>query len=467
MSTHLYKIFVEDLLVELEKNATGFSLGDIYCGTPTCADDIALISSDPAELQIMLNTIGRYANQHHYNIHPTKSKVICYGSAKNLRTNTWNLSDNVIELSNETTHLGLKRSSKKENEVNIEDRVKSARRTKYALMNSGLHGTNGLSPKISYTIYRTYVLPRLLYGLEILCLTKTQIQILERFHIGTLRAIQTLATRTAKPAVYLLLGVLPVEAEIHKRKLTFLHSLTTCSNNKIKEIINRQIAVNFDNNNSFFFQSALLLAKYNLPDIFDKNIPIPSKLSWKKLVKTEISSFWTLRLKEEAHQMSSLKFLNLNVGNANSTHPVWDSVEQNLIEIRKASTKVRMLTGTYMVQADKHKFSQYTIDPTCLLCHREIEDILHVLTQCPVLCNERKEYFTPIKQLVTENSPPGTWELLFNNKLAVTQLVLDCTKYMKQLGFKEELILKLETFTRHFCFKLHYKRISLLKKLDG
>ncbi|CAG2203358.1 TBCD [Mytilus edulis] len=92
---------------------------------------------------------------------------------------------------------------------------------------------------------------------------------------------------------------------------------------------------------------------------------------------------------------------------------------------------------------------------------------VHVLTQCPVLCNERKEYFTPIKQLVTENSPPGTWELLFNNKLAVTQLVLDCTKYMKQLGFKEELILKLETFTRHFCFKLHYRRISLLKKLDG
>ncbi|CAC5397678.1 unnamed protein product [Mytilus coruscus] len=165
--------------------------------------------------------------------------------------------------------------------------------------------------------------------------------------------------------------------------------------------------------------------------------------------------------------MSSLKFLNLNFGIAESTRPVWDSVGQNMIEIRKATTKVRMLTGTYMVQTDKHKFSQYTIDPTCLLCHREIEDILHVLTTCPVLGSERKEYFTPIKQLVTENSPPGTWKLLFNNKLAVTQLVLDCTKYFKQLGFKEELILKLETRTRHFCFKLHYQRLSLLKKLDG
>ncbi|CAC5410587.1 unnamed protein product [Mytilus coruscus] len=164
--------------------------------------------------------------------------------------------------------------------------------------------------------------------------------------------------------------------------------------------------------------------------------------------------------------MSSLKFRNLNFGIAETAHPVLHSVGQNLIEIRKATTKVRMLTGTYMLQADKHKFSQYTIDPICLLCHSEIEDILHVLTRCPVLGNERKEYFTPIKQFVTENSPSGTWKLLFNNKLAVTQLILDCTTYTEQLGFKEDSSLQLETLTRHFCFKLHYHRLSLLKKLD-
>ncbi|CAC5400745.1 unnamed protein product [Mytilus coruscus] len=137
-----------------------------------------------------------------------------------------------------------------------------------------------------------------------------------------------------------------IGTEIHKRKLTFLHSLTTCSNKKTKEIINRQIAVNYDNNKSFFYQTALLLSKYNLPDILGKNIAIPSKLSWKKLAKTEISTFWTLKLKDEAHQISSLKFLNLNFGIAETTHPVLDSVGQNLIEIRKATTKVRMLNGT-------------------------------------------------------------------------------------------------------------------------
>ena len=37
LSTHLYKMFVEDLLLELENAVVGFHFGNIYVGTPTCA----------------------------------------------------------------------------------------------------------------------------------------------------------------------------------------------------------------------------------------------------------------------------------------------------------------------------------------------------------------------------------------------------------------------------------------------
>ncbi|VDI13436.1 Hypothetical predicted protein [Mytilus galloprovincialis] len=208
LSTHLYKIFVEDLLKELEENSLGFILGTIYCGAPTCADDVALLSSNPEELQVMLNILQRYANQHQYTIHPTKSKIIHYKSSKNPEPYSWNMSGKEISASEETVHLGIKRTTRKECDINIEDRIKSARRTKYALMNSGLHGTNGLNPKISVTIiYKSYVLPRLLYGLEVLTLTKTQMELLEKFHKETLRSIQSFSKRTAIPAIYLLLGV--------------------------------------------------------------------------------------------------------------------------------------------------------------------------------------------------------------------------------------------------------------------
>ncbi|CAC5413597.1 unnamed protein product [Mytilus coruscus] len=59
LSTHIYKIFEEDLPKELEENSLGFILGTIYCRAPACADGLALQSSNPDELQVMLNIIQR------------------------------------------------------------------------------------------------------------------------------------------------------------------------------------------------------------------------------------------------------------------------------------------------------------------------------------------------------------------------------------------------------------------------
>ena len=96
------------------------------------------------------------------------------------------------------------------------------------------------------------MLPRLLYGLEILPLSKIHILGLEKFHKNSLRIIQSLPERTATSAVYLLLGALPIENEIHKRQLSLLHSILVCDNSRIKEVLNRQLSVNFDNKDSFF-----------------------------------------------------------------------------------------------------------------------------------------------------------------------------------------------------------------------
>jgi hypothetical protein len=79
LSTHLYiyiyKIFVQDLLLEMEENSLGYHLGNVYIGTPTCADDVAFIERDSNNLQIMINVISRYAKQHHYKINLLKIKI--------------------------------------------------------------------------------------------------------------------------------------------------------------------------------------------------------------------------------------------------------------------------------------------------------------------------------------------------------------------------------------------------------
>ena len=194
-SNHLYKILVEDQILELEEKALGFVLGNIYIGATAVADDLLYLSSTPEMLQLMFGVGHRYSQQNHYKIHPTKTKIVENNCGKKESDYVWTLGDTQIHSSEETTHLELKRTVSGECEINVNDRIKSARRTKYSLMNSGYHGTNGLSPATSFQIYKNYVLPRLLYGLEMLPLNKTHIASLEKFHRNSLRIIQSLPER--------------------------------------------------------------------------------------------------------------------------------------------------------------------------------------------------------------------------------------------------------------------------------
>jgi hypothetical protein len=43
----------------------------------------------------------------------------------------------------------------------VENRIVTARKTVFALMGAGLHGLNGVNPKISIHLVQTYVTPRL------------------------------------------------------------------------------------------------------------------------------------------------------------------------------------------------------------------------------------------------------------------------------------------------------------------
>ena len=102
-------------------------------------------------MQAMLNVLSDYANKHRYIISSQKSCNLQYGSkTEHLFTLNGQPLQNVIK----ATHLGI------DHDVNSKYGVKdcvpsriqtTARKTVYALMGAGLHGLNGLNPKIRCT----------------------------------------------------------------------------------------------------------------------------------------------------------------------------------------------------------------------------------------------------------------------------------------------------------------------------
>ena len=226
------------------------------------------------------------------------------------------------------------------------------------------------------------MLPRLLYGLAILPLSKTHILALEKFHKNSLRIIQSLPERTATSAVYILLGALPIEAEIHKRQLSLLHSILVCDNSRIKEVLNRQLSVNFDNKDSFFYRILKVLELYNLPSIPALIQQPPEKDKWKDMVSESVAEHWRESLVRDARCKTTLRFVayeNISIGEA---HPVWSSTDNSIIDVRKAIVKARILSGTCLLQSNLHRFSQYREDPMCKLCKQQEE----ATCCCTVLC---------------------------------------------------------------------------------
>ena len=63
LSPFLYKSYRNPCLMELKHNRLGLCIGNIYCGCPTCAGDLAVLSDCQNELQLMANVIKRHAKK--------------------------------------------------------------------------------------------------------------------------------------------------------------------------------------------------------------------------------------------------------------------------------------------------------------------------------------------------------------------------------------------------------------------
>ncbi|CAG2217043.1 unnamed protein product [Mytilus edulis] len=155
----------------------GIKIGTNYVGCPTCADDIMLCAGSEHDASTQLRIIENCTKNDRVKINSKKTEILMINK-KNKDINLQLFNEKIDEKQN-IKHLGIERQEK--NNPNVEKRISAARATMYSLLGAGLHGINGINPLLSYKLWRTYVIPRMLYGIEILNITKTDIQKLEAF----------------------------------------------------------------------------------------------------------------------------------------------------------------------------------------------------------------------------------------------------------------------------------------------
>ena len=459
-----------DLLESLRVSGVGLYIGSIYLGTPTCADDVLLLSNHPPELQAMLDVSSTYSEEHHYEIHPIKTtSTILYKPRKatpEIENLSWKLKDKDIPAQGEFTHLGLEWTAGKAH-PNIDKSISAARRTTYALFGTGLHGRNGLDPVTSMKIVQLYILPRLVHGLDAAVLPRSQIEKLETAYRKLLRMLQSLPESTAAEAVYLLLGALPLEAILHQRIFALFGNITRLDNdNPLKALALRQLALKDDKSKSWFCKIQELATTYHIE--INKAIMIPwPKQSWKTYSKKAIVSFWHLKLIRDAQSKSTLKHIIWD-SSALNPHGVWVACEGRPGLVEAASTRARIMVQRYNINCVRWR--QLKEETTsCPLCGHANEDLEHFLITCPKLSEARKDAITEIQNLYCKENidPPSTTS-------EVVSAILNGDRYARgspggdYTGGPE--VLQLGSIAGHqlcttLCTKLHRKREEILNDL--
>ncbi|CAC5401571.1 unnamed protein product [Mytilus coruscus] len=107
-SPSAYKLFVNSLLTTFEENQIGATIGSIYCGIPTVADDVTLITINPYELQTMLDIQSIFANKNRYEISEQKSVVLTLNDSSEYN---WHLNGKLMATPTSSTHLGIERDN--------------------------------------------------------------------------------------------------------------------------------------------------------------------------------------------------------------------------------------------------------------------------------------------------------------------------------------------------------------------
>ena len=105
---------------------------------------------------------------------------------------------------------------------------------------------------------------------------------------------------------------------------------------------------------------------YDLPTIYQLLQQPPAKLEWKRIVRSAMDRQWEQRMKDDAREMVTVKYLNLDSCRPGKLHPVWDTSKTDKINTLKMTVHAKILADRYPYMAIQCKNMELALTVTCV-----------------------------------------------------------------------------------------------------
>lgn len=231
LSGLLYLVFINDMLVDLEKCNKKTGVYHIASCSPALADDISCIGTTPLCLQRMLDICADYAHRWRFCFNANKSCVMQFSlNPREVRvTYDWHIANSVLPVAEEYTHLGIALNSKFRSTERTSNACRKGKNSYFALNGVCDKSTH---PCVLLKLFKSIVLPTVLYGCEMwTSLKSNDIAALNRFQHFIVKRILDLKTSTRSDMCQSILGLHTITSSIETKKLYFLQKLCSLDDN--------------------------------------------------------------------------------------------------------------------------------------------------------------------------------------------------------------------------------------------
>ncbi len=188
---------------------------------------------------------------------------------------------------------------------------------------------------------------------------------------------------------------------------------------------------------------------------------LPNKTKWKSTYDTHLKQQWTTYMTTFAECLQKARFLNAQMYHIGKPYPIIRFAPCHIKDIQKCTVKLQLITGSYILQAQRAKFNQFDVKPDCLLCGAEPETRTHFLVSCASLQEHRSQYLTQIEGILVQScSNPEIATEICEDPIKCTALILDCTSdsITSKVLLNKNAIAEIEQISQKLIFSLHTAR---------
>ena len=354
------------------------------------ADDMVLFSTDPAELQLLLNKLYKYLPEWGLKVNTSKTKICIFEKRKSNIDFTWSYDGQNLEIVDSFTYLGMKFTANGSLEAGAKALSDQALRAVNNLL--GLFQRVHFDIKTKLALFDSLVTPILLYGAEVWGLY--DYSCIDKIHIKFCKIILGVRQQTPNYSVYGELGRVPLSVIAKERATKFwlkilsnpFSLLNKTFNDQVNEIENRLITNRNTAKRHWASVMKSLIENLGFPDMWrDQFQHTPSFQILKTHIRGQFLQHWCAQINNFSKLHYYAKFKSEFKFEKYLQVIENDKLRKTLTSFRVSAHNLEIERRRYQNIPREHRF--------CKLCNlKQVELEYHFLLVCPFHAVLRQTY---------------------------------------------------------------------------